>query len=70
MVLAWQIPAQLLYDRVRFPTDLTRQSRLSSILEERAWLGALAGRARNKDKSADSGSHKHSWSHCSENRSL
>lgn len=39
-------------------------------LREWAWLGVPAGRARNKDKSADSGSYKHSWSHCSENRSL
>lgn len=39
-------------------------------LGEWAWLSALAGRARNKDKYADSGSYKHSWSHCSENGSL
>lgn len=41
-----------------------------STLAEWTWLGTPAGRARNKDKSADSGSYKHSWSHCSENRSL
>lgn len=41
-----------------------------SMLGEWAWLGALADRARKKYKSADSGSYKHSWSHCSENRSL
>lgn len=44
--------------------------RQGSMLREWPWLGTLAGRARNKDKSADSGSYKHSWSHCSENRSL
>lgn len=46
------------------------QRQQGSTLRELSWLNTLAGRARNKDKSADSGCYKHSWSHCSENRSL
>lgn len=66
MVRACYVSAQLSYEWAAFATDL----RQASMFGEWAWLGALAGRARNKDRSADSGSCKHSWSHCSENRSL
>lgn len=46
------------------------QRQQCSTLGELSCLNALADWARNKDKSADSGCYKHSWSHCSENRSL